>query len=131
MARQVDAPREKVWKCWTEPERLAAWFGPKGFETITAKLDVRPGGVYHYCLRGNGVEMWGKWTFQEIDAPGRLVFLSAFSDKDGGLGRHPLAPHLHTIAPQAVVVHTSGANVWILLFRRNWVHARYIPGLGI
>ena len=92
ISRLVDAPREKVWKCWTEPERLAAWFGPKGFETIAAKLDFRPGGTYHYCIRGSGVDMWGKWTFQEIDAPEKLVFISAFSDKEGGLGRHPLAP---------------------------------------
>ena len=87
VSRQVDAPRERVWKCWTEPERLAASFGPKGFETITAQLDFRPGGVCHYCMRGNGVDMWGTWTFNEIDAPGKLVFVNAFSDKDGGLGR--------------------------------------------
>ena len=92
ISRLVEAPRDQVWKCWTDPERLAAWFGPKDFETITAKLDFRPGGTYHYCMRGNGVEMWGKWTFEEIDAPGRLVFINAFSDKDRGLGRHPLAP---------------------------------------
>lgn len=92
ISRLVDAPREKVWQCWTEPARLAAWFGPKGFETVTAKLDFRTGGIYHYCMRGNGVEMWGKWTFKEIDAPARLVFIDAFSDKDQGLGRHPMAP---------------------------------------
>jgi uncharacterized protein YndB with AHSA1/START domain len=92
ISRLVDAPREKVWTCWTEPARLAAWFGPKGFETVTAKLDFRLGGLYHYCIRGNGVEMWGKWTFKEIDAPARLVFINAFSDKDQGLGRHPVAP---------------------------------------
>ncbi|OGT81550.1 MAG: hypothetical protein A3H91_10785 [Gammaproteobacteria bacterium RIFCSPLOWO2_02_FULL_61_13] len=92
ISRLVAAPREKVWRCWTEPERLAAWFGPRGFETVTAKLDFRPGGIYHYCMRGNGVDIWGKWTFREIDPPGRLVFIDAFSDQDGGLGRHPLAP---------------------------------------
>jgi uncharacterized protein YndB with AHSA1/START domain len=92
ISRLVDAPCEQVWKCWTEPERLATWFGPKGFETIAATLDFRPGGVYHYGIRGNGIDMWGKWTFKEIDAPGTLVFINAFSDKDGGLGRHPLSP---------------------------------------
>ena len=44
ISRLVDAPRERVWKCWIVPERLAAWFGPKGFETVTAKLDFRPRG---------------------------------------------------------------------------------------
>jgi uncharacterized protein YndB with AHSA1/START domain len=92
ISRMVDAPRERVWKCWTEPERLAAWFGPKGFETISASLDFRPGGTYHYGMRGNNLDLWGKWTFKEIDAPGRLAFIDAFSDKDGGLGRHPMSP---------------------------------------
>lgn len=92
ISRLVDATRDKVWKCWTEPKRLAEWFGPKGFETVSAKLDFRPGGTYHYGISGNGLDMWGKWIFREIEAPASLVFISAFSDKDGGLGRHPLAP---------------------------------------
>lgn len=93
ISRLVDAPRERVWKAWTEPKRLKAWFGPKGFETFHATLDLRPGGTYHYGMRGpNGIEMWGKWTFREITAPERLSFVSAFSNKEGGLGRHPLAP---------------------------------------
>jgi len=92
MSRLVDAPRERVWKAWTDPAELAKWFGPKGFETFHAQLDLRPGGTYHYGIKGNGVEMWGKWTFREIERPAKLHFVQAFSDKDGGLGVHPLAP---------------------------------------
>ena len=92
ISRLVNAHRERVWKCWTEPARLAEWFGPKDFKTVTAHLDFRPDGVYHYCIRGKGVDMWGKWTFRTIDAPEKLVFIDAFSNKDGRLGRHPLAP---------------------------------------
>jgi len=51
ITRVFDAPRELVWKAWTERERLMQWFGPKGFTMSTAKLDFRPGGVFHYCLR--------------------------------------------------------------------------------
>lgn len=92
LSRVVNAPREKVWRCWTEQEHLATWFGPKGFATVSAKLDFRPGGVYHYCMQGHGIDMWAKWTFAEIEAPARLVFISAFSDKDEGISRHPMAP---------------------------------------
>jgi uncharacterized protein YndB with AHSA1/START domain len=92
ISRLVDAPRDKIWRCWTEQERLAQWFGPKGFETVSAKLDFRPAGTYHFCMRGHGIEMWSTWTFREIEAPGRMVWIGAFSDKDGGLGRHPMAP---------------------------------------
>ncbi|HZI94864.1 MAG TPA: SRPBCC family protein [Patescibacteria group bacterium] len=90
--RLVEAPRERVWKAWTDPVELGKWFGPKGFETFHSQLDLRPGGTYHYGIKGNGIEMWGKWVFREIEKPGKLHFVQSFSDKDGGLGVHPLSP---------------------------------------
>src|SRR5262249_38843068 len=79
LSRLVAAPRSRVWRAWTEPEALAAWFGPRDFTTIAARLDFRPGGVYHYGMRGpNDLEVWGKWTFREIVAPELLVFVDAF-----------------------------------------------------
>jgi uncharacterized protein YndB with AHSA1/START domain len=92
LSRLVDAPRERVWKAWTDPAELPRWFGPKGFETFHARLDLRPGGVYHYGIQGGGVEVWGRWVFREIEEPSRLHFVQSFSDKDGGLGTHPMAP---------------------------------------
>jgi uncharacterized protein YndB with AHSA1/START domain len=92
ISRLVEAPRERVWRAWTEPSELGLWFGPKGFETIYSKLDFRPGGTYHYGIKGNGMEIWGKWTIKEIDKPAKLHFVQAFSNREGGLGSHPLAP---------------------------------------
>ncbi len=93
LTRVFNAPRDIVFKAWTEPERLAKWWGPKGFDFIAATLDLRPGGVFHYCMRGpNGMEMWGKLVYAEVVAPERLVFVNSFSDKDGGLTRHPMSP---------------------------------------
>jgi uncharacterized protein YndB with AHSA1/START domain len=43
-SRVFDAPRERVWKAWTEPERLKQWWGPKGFKVFSCKVDLRPGG---------------------------------------------------------------------------------------
>ena len=58
ISRTFDAPRDLVWKAWTERERLMQWFGPKGFTMPIAKLDFRPGGMLHYCLRSaDGKEM--------------------------------------------------------------------------
>jgi uncharacterized protein YndB with AHSA1/START domain len=51
ISREFDAPRERVWQAWTEPERLQQWFSPKGFSVIAAKLDLRSGGTYHYGMR--------------------------------------------------------------------------------
>jgi uncharacterized protein YndB with AHSA1/START domain len=93
ITRVFDAPRELVFKAWTERERLMQWFGPKGFTMTTAKLDLRPGGNFHYCLRSaDGKEMWGKFVYREIVAPERIVWVNSFSDKDGNMTRHPMMP---------------------------------------
>jgi uncharacterized protein YndB with AHSA1/START domain len=89
----LDAPRELVWKAWTERDRMMRWFGPKGFTMTAADLDFRPGGVFHYCLRGpDGREMWGKFVYREIVPPERIVLVNSFSDANGGLTRHPMSP---------------------------------------
>ena len=93
ISRAFDAPRDKVWKAWTDREQLMQWFGPKGFTMTTAKLDFRPGGTFHYCLRSSdGKEMWGKFVYREIVAPERIVLVNSFSDEKGNLTRHPSSP---------------------------------------
>ncbi len=92
ISRLLDAPRERVWRAWTEVEQLQQWFGPKGVTIPVSTMDLRPGGVFHYCMRTpDGNEMWGKWTFLEIIAPQRLVLINSFSDANGGITRHPLS----------------------------------------
>ncbi len=93
ISRTFDAPRELVWKAWTESDRLAQWFGPKGTKIIASHNDLRAGGTYHYGMRTpDGTEMWGKWVYREVDPPARLVFVNSFSDPEGGITRHPFAP---------------------------------------
>ncbi|WAS93524.1 SRPBCC family protein [Nannocystis punicea] len=90
ITRQFDAPRELVYRALTEAERLAQWWGPRGFEMRSKRLDLRPGGHYHYCMRAaDGHEMWGKFTYVEIDPPARLVFLNSFADAEGNIVRPP------------------------------------------
>ena len=93
ISREFDAPRALVFKVWTQPEHLKQWFSPKGFTVLAAKMDLRPGGIYHYGLRTpDGKEMWGKWIFREIVAPEKLVLVNCFSDEKGGITRHPFNP---------------------------------------
>ena len=93
ITRVFDAPRALVWKAWTEPERMMRWWGPKGSTMLDCKMDLRPGGIFHYRMRYiNGQDMWGKFVYREIVAPERLVFINSFSDAEGGLTRHPLSP---------------------------------------
>jgi uncharacterized protein YndB with AHSA1/START domain len=93
ITRVFDAPRDLVWKAFTEADRLAQWWGPKGFKMLTCKVDLRPGGIFHYGMQApDGSEMWGKWVFREIVAPERLSMVISFSNKDAGVTRHPFAP---------------------------------------
>src|SRR5436190_428418 len=93
ISRAFAAPRDKVWKAWTEREQLLQWFGPKGFKMTAAKLDLRPGGTFHYCLKTpEGKALWGKFVYREITAPERIVLVNSFSDERGSLTRHPMSP---------------------------------------
>ena len=90
ISRTFDAPRDLVWQAWSEAERLARWWGPKGFDIHVAKLDFRPGGIFHYRMATkNGQEMWGRFIYQEITAPERTVFISSFSNETGNVARAP------------------------------------------
>jgi len=93
ITRVLDAPRDLVWKAWTEPDRLMQWWSPKGFTTESCKVDLRVGGTFHYALRmPDGQDMWGKFVYREIVKPERLVYIVHFSDAKGGVTRHPMAP---------------------------------------
>lgn len=92
ITRVFDAPRELVWKAHTEKEHLAQWWGPKGFTVHPAKLDLRPGGTFHYAMRASsGEEMWGKFVYREIVPPERLVWVNSFSDPEGNTAPVPMA----------------------------------------
>jgi uncharacterized protein YndB with AHSA1/START domain len=90
ISRVFDAPRDLVWKCFNDPERMKHWWGPKGFKVIASKMDLRVGGTYHYGMQTpNGGAMWGLFTYREIVPQERLVFINSFSDEQGGVTRHP------------------------------------------
>ena len=93
ISRVFDAPRDLVWQAFTDPERMKQWWGPKGVTVVHSKMDLRPGGSYHYAMRTpDGSVMWGKFIYREITPPSRIVFVNSFSDEAGGVTRHPLAP---------------------------------------
>jgi uncharacterized protein YndB with AHSA1/START domain len=84
IVRIVDASRELVWKAWTEPEHLMRWWAPKGCTTPFCKVDLRPGGKFHYCMRlPEGRDIWGMGVYREIVAPARLVYADSFADAQG------------------------------------------------
>jgi uncharacterized protein YndB with AHSA1/START domain len=93
ISRVFDAPRNLMWKCFTEPERMKQWWGPKGVKILKSKMDLRVGGIYHYGMQTpDSKVMWGKHVYRESVPPQKLVFINSFSDEAGRLTRHPLAP---------------------------------------
>jgi uncharacterized protein YndB with AHSA1/START domain len=93
ITRVFNAPRELVWKAFTEPDRLKHWWGAKGFTTRIHKLDLRAGGTFLYSQRTpDGREMWGKWVYREIVAPERLVVVNSTTDGKGNPVRPLFSP---------------------------------------
>lgn len=92
ISRTFKAPRALVYKAWTEAERLAQWWGPKGYTMSALSLDLRPGGRFHYRQASpEGQEMWGLFLYQEVVAPEKIVFITGFSNPQGELVRAPFA----------------------------------------
>ncbi len=90
--REFSAPRDLVWKVWTQPEHLSQWMAPAGSKMDVRKYDFRVGGENHYCqTSSNGGEVWGKSVFKEIDPPKKLVVIQSFSDPEGNIARHPMS----------------------------------------
>jgi uncharacterized protein YndB with AHSA1/START domain len=93
ISRTFNAPRDLVFKVWSDPTHTQHWFGPRGFTTPVCRQDLRPGGTLHYCMRSaEGHEMWGKFVYREVNPPERLVYVNSFSNAEGGLTRHPMSP---------------------------------------
>jgi len=86
LTRVFDAPRELVWKAWTEPRHLMQWFGPHGFTNPACELDLRPGGMWRHVMRGpDGKDYPFLAIFREVVVPERLVFVSYVPEMDNSL----------------------------------------------
>lgn len=91
-----NAPREVVWQAWTRPDRLMRWFAPEHFTPASARVDLRPGGHFLYCMRSpEGVEFWGKGMYREVTPPERLVYVDSFADEEG----NPIRPEQYGLSP--------------------------------
>jgi uncharacterized protein YndB with AHSA1/START domain len=79
LTRIMDAPRDRVWRCWVEPELLKQWFCPKPWFVSEARLDLRPGGEFHTVMNGpEGEQFANPGVFLEVVEGQRLVSTDAF-----------------------------------------------------
>ena len=88
ITRVFDAPRERVWNAWVNPDMVKKWWGPKNFTAPSIKIDLRVGGKYIYCMRGPKGSPWDKnlysaGIYKEISPNEKLVITDYFSDEKG------------------------------------------------
>jgi NADPH2:quinone reductase len=89
ITRVLDAPRNLVFKTWTEPERIKRWWSPKDFTCTVSEVDLRPGGKYLNCMRSpEGKNYWSQGVYREIVEPERIVCTDTFADENG----NPVSP---------------------------------------
>jgi uncharacterized protein YndB with AHSA1/START domain len=86
ITRIFDAPREIVWAIWTEPEFVRRWWGAEGFTAPVARIDLRVGGKYLYCMRSTDCEdFWSTGVYKEIVPFERIVATDSFADEMGNI----------------------------------------------
>jgi uncharacterized protein YndB with AHSA1/START domain len=84
ITKVFDAPRELVWKAWTDPQYMMQWWGPKGFTSPHCEIDFRVGGKFLCCMRSpDGWEGWNAGEYHEIVPYQKIVSSMYFSDSKG------------------------------------------------
>jgi uncharacterized protein YndB with AHSA1/START domain len=84
ITRLIDAPREAVFKAWTDPEQLVRWYAPKSCTISFKKIDVRDGGEFHSCIHvPDFKDCWCKGVYKEVRFPERLVFSMLIANEAG------------------------------------------------
>ena len=117
ITREFDAPRELVFQAWTDPAHLARWYAPNGCSIEFRKIDVRPGGEFHSCIRSpEGHECWCKGVYREVVVPERIVCTLVISDEHGNsvgpvdVGMDPGWPR-ETVLTVTLAEHQGGTRL--------------------
>ncbi|WP_374076033.1 SRPBCC domain-containing protein [Bdellovibrio bacteriovorus] len=86
LTRVFDAPKDVVWKTWTDPERMKIWWGPKNFTAPVIKNDLRIGGKYLNAMKDpDGKMYWSTGTYKDVRYLEKIVASDSFSDEKGNI----------------------------------------------
>jgi len=91
ITRVFDAPRESVWKAWTDPEIVKKWWGPKDFTAPSVDIGFKEGGKYLFCMRGSITpggekkDFWSTGKYLEIVPMEKIVITDSFADEKGNI----------------------------------------------
>jgi uncharacterized protein YndB with AHSA1/START domain len=84
--RTFDAPRELVWRAWTDPRLTMQWWGPEHFTCPVSRIDLRKDGTYLLCMRSpDGKDFWSTGRYLEIVPLERIVMTDSFADGEGNV----------------------------------------------
>ncbi|GAA1967664.1 SRPBCC domain-containing protein [Microbacterium deminutum] len=84
LSRTFDAPRERVFRALSLESELMRWWGPPSYPVVACTVDFRPGGIWHYCLRGPaGDEVWARAVYRDIREPALVSYDETSSDAAG------------------------------------------------
>jgi len=115
--RLFDAPVERVWRAWTDPEQVMSWWGPNGFTCPLARMDFRVGGKSLVCMRApkqfGGQDMHSTWTYTKIVPLREFEYLHHFADKDGNRvepAQQGLPPDMPAEVRNLVTFQSAGDN---------------------
>ena len=107
LERTFDAPREAVWRAWTDAELVSHWYGPN-VETIIHELDARPGGCWCLEMKWGENSNYQKSEFTEVESPERLVSLMSVTDADWNTVSNPMMPDWPRFLRTEVVLQELG-----------------------
>ncbi len=113
--REFDAPRDMVWRAWTDPELLSRWYGP-GVETVIHKFDLKPGGVWLNEMKWGENSMLSKMVFKEVTPPKQIVWDHYSStDSEWNSIQNPKMPDWPAILLTTVTFEEAGAKTKVRL----------------
>ena len=105
--RLFDAPRELVWKAWTDPELLQHWYGP-GVDTVIHKFDLKPDGVWLNEMKMGQGSNFQKAIFKEVCEPEKLVWHHCSTDADWNVAANAMMPDWPRILLTTVILSEQG-----------------------
>ncbi len=117
LERVFNAPRELVWKTWTDAELLPRWYGP-GAKSIVHRIDVKPGGMWLNEMQWGGRSMYQRVDYTEVIAPERLVWLHASTDAAWNIIASPMMADWPRVLLTTVTFVEEGGQTKL---RLTWV----------
>ena len=117
LEREFNAPRELVWKTWTDPKLLPRWYGPN-VETIVHQLDLKPGGLWLVEMKWGSNSHYQRVEYTEIKPPERLVWLHSSSDAAWNIIPSPMKQDWPRVLLTTVTFEQSAGGTKL---RLTWV----------